>query len=182
MYFIKKLKMKKFTKLMAVSVLVLSCLQTATAQEAKTQKKAAKAEAIKKMIDSANYVFEANYVIPLRGGSKQLTSDYDFKVSKDTITAFLPYYGQAYVAPVSDPNEGGIKFTTANYSYTTKARKNGGWEILIKPKDRNISDWRDVQSLMLTVSANGYASLQVLSSNRDAITFDGTIEKVGVRD
>ena len=144
----------------------------AHAQSSKKEKQAA---SVKKMIDDGNYVFKANIAIPQRGSSRQLTEEYDLKVVKDTVTAYLPYFGRAYLAPAPGTTEGGIKFTSTNFNYSSKQKKNGSWDIYIKPKDNNISDWRDVQQLRLSISTNGYASLQVISSNRDPISFEGEI-------
>jgi hypothetical protein len=80
------------------------------------------------------------------------------------------------VAP-TDPTEGGIKFKTTRFDYKAKTNKKGGWDILIVTKDKNISDMRDVQSLRLSITSTGYASLNVTSTNRDPISFDGYIEE-----
>jgi hypothetical protein len=169
--------MKHLIKSFLVFAFMLGCINLAHGQNTKKERQASKAAAIKKMVDDVNYVFEANTAIPLRGGSRQLTSPYDLKVSKDTIVAWLPYFGRAYVAPVN-PSEGGIKFTWTKFDYKVKQAKNGNWEITIKPKEKNIGDMRDVQRLLLDISSSGYASLQVISSNRDPISFYGDIVKV----
>jgi hypothetical protein len=150
------------------------------AQTTRKERQATKVAAITKMVNDTNYVFKANYANPMRGGQRVLTSDYDFRVTKDTITAFLPYFGVAHMPP-NDPstNEGGIKFTTTKFLYSVKQKKNGTWTISIKPKDNNITDWRDVHSLTLSVSPDGYADLQVDSSNRDAISFSGEVVAAG---
>jgi hypothetical protein len=166
--------MKTFGKLMILSILILSCEQTLTAQNTRKEKQAAKAAAVKKMVDDVNYIFEANLAYPMRGGSRQLTGEYDLRVLKDTVTAYLPYFGRAFVAPI-DPTEGGIKFTWTKFEYSTKQLKNGNWEITIKPKEKNIGRMTDVQQLRLSISSAGYASLQVTSSNRDPISFQGEI-------
>jgi hypothetical protein len=169
--------MKTLIKLF-IAFLVITCsINIADAQISKKEKQAAKAAAVKNMIDNVRYIFEATYVNPQRGPGKQLTYEYDLKVLKDTITAYLPYFGRAYVAP-TDPTEGGIKFTTTNFNYSSKQVKNGNWEIVIKPKTKNIGDMRDVQQLMLTVTSAGYASLNIISTNRDPISFNGYIEEV----
>ena len=169
--------MKMLLKLSFVFMLISACLNTVNAQTTKKEKQAAKAAAVKKMVDEHHFVFVANYVTPMRGASKALTSDYDLKVLKDTVVSFLPYFGQAYLAP-TDPTEGGIKFTWTRFDYTVVTRKNGSWDITIKPKETNITQSRDVQKMILRVSTAGYASLQVLSTNRDAISFDGEIEEI----
>ncbi|WP_295674344.1 DUF4251 domain-containing protein [uncultured Mucilaginibacter sp.] len=138
-------------------------------------KKAARQAAVKNMVDSTRFYFNAEYALPQRGGMKNLTSIYDVKITKDSINAFLPYYGQAYMAPDPGATEGGIKFISTNFSYKVNPGKKGGWEIIIKPKDHDIGSWRDVQQLILHISPDGYASLYVLSTNRDPISFQGNI-------
>jgi Domain of unknown function (DUF4251) len=167
--------MKKLVKLALVPVTMILCCQLTIAQSTRLQKKQAKEQTIKSLVENNNYVFEANYAIPQRGGSRQLTSTYDLTVKKDSIIAFLPYFGQAFQAPSPGETEGGIKFTCTNFSYEQKQAKNGGWNITIKPKDKNITNWRDVQQMILSISPDGYASLNVISSNRDPISFDGEI-------
>ncbi|WP_295798751.1 DUF4251 domain-containing protein [Mucilaginibacter sp.] len=168
--------MKKLTKLAIVSVLILSCFQTVLAQKtSRAAREAAKVAKVKALIDAQNYVFQADYVIPQRGNSKSLTFGYDMVVSKDTLQTYLPYYGQVTLAP-TDASDGGIKLNTTNFSYEAKAGKKGGYEIIIKLKDNFNQGSKDVRYMRLQVSATGYASLQVISNNRDPISFNGTIE------
>jgi len=166
--------MKTLVKYLLACAVIFTSLNGA-AQSARQQRQTAKEGHIKNLVTNIDYVFKANYVSPQRGGSRALTSDYDLAVSKDTINAYLPYFGRAFVAPI-DPTEGGIKFKTTKFDYKAKSNKKGGWDVLITPKDRNISDMRDVQTLRLNISQNGFASLRVISSNRDPISFDGYIE------
>ena len=111
--FIKTPGMKTLVKNLLVCAVIFIGFN-ASAQGSRSQKQAAKAEEVKKLVENVSYVFKANFVNPQRGGGHQLTSDYDLTVSKDTINAFLPYFGRAYTAPV-DPTEGGIKFKTTNF-------------------------------------------------------------------
>lgn len=126
-------------------------------------------ENIRAWVEAQNYVFKADRVLPLTGPSKILTSIYDLVVSKDTIKAWLPYFGRAYRAPM-DPSEGGIKFTSTQFDYQLTKDENGGWEVMIKPEDV-----RDVQQLTLHISKSGYANLHVISTHRQAISFNGKI-------
>lgn len=130
---------------------------------------------IKNLIDSQSYVFKAQSAMPMSGRTRQLTSDYDVKVTKDEVVSYLPYYGRAYTAPI-DPSQGGIQFTSKSFDYTATPRKKGGWDILIKPKD-----YRDVQQFFLSVSQSGYATLQVTSTSRQAISFNGYITAIKTR-
>jgi hypothetical protein len=136
-----------------------------------------KKEAIEKMITAHNYVFKAQTVLPTGAvPNRQLTSDYDLRVSPDTVVSYLPYFGRAYTAPM-DPTKGGIQFTSTKFDYKETQRKKGGWDILIKPHDI-----QDATQLSLNISETGYASLQVISNNRQPISFSGYIvEKKGKR-
>jgi hypothetical protein len=164
--------MKTLFKLFMIVTVTQTILYTAGAQ---TPKQSAKVQAIKNMVNNMNFVFQANYVNPQRGGARSIDYGYDLAISKDTVAVYLPYFGRAYVAPI-DPTEGGIKFKTTHFDYKAKTNKKGGWEIVIIPKDRNITNMRDVQSLRLSIGSTGYASLYVISTNRDPISFDGYIE------
>jgi hypothetical protein len=160
------------TMIAKASLLALSAMaftMTSRAQNAKDNDKAA---ATKQLIEAKQYVFIAQSAMPLSGRVRQLTPDYDLKVKKDTIVSWLPYFGRAYSAPM-DPTQGGIQFTSTSFQYTVTPRKKGGWDISIKPGDA-----RDVQQMQLSVSETGYASLQVISVNRQAISFNGYITAI----
>ena|SRR5438552_4442238 len=134
-------------------------------------KKQDKMTAVKNMVESQQYIFKAQFVFPMTGSQRTLTSDYDLIVSKSTVTSYLPYFGRAYSAPI-DPSQGGIKFNSTKFQYIKEDGKKDGWDITIIPKDAS-----DVQKLYLHISSNGYATLQVTSTNRQAISFDGRIEE-----
>ncbi|GGB00007.1 DUF4251 domain-containing protein [Puia dinghuensis] len=123
----------------------------------------------KALVDSQDYVFKAWQAMPMRGRVRNLTYDYDLKVSKQAIVSYLPYYGEAYVAPI-DPTKNGLEFTSKDYTYTVTPGKKEGWTVMIKPKD-----YPEVQQMILNISSAGYASLQVISTNRQAISFSGAI-------
>ena len=123
------------------------------------------------LIKAQNYVFVAQTASPSRGGLRQLDPGYDLVVKKDSVVAFLPYFGRSYNAP-TDPTQGGIKFTSTDFEYNLKDRKKGGWDIQIKPKDN-----KDVRILQLSVFENGSASLIVTSNSRQNISFNGRIEE-----
>ena len=139
------------------------------AQKVKKNKDAVQEAAIKKLIESKSYTFLAQSVTPLRGRNVSLSYGYDLRVNKDTVVAYLPFFGRAFIAPI-DPMDNGIEFTSTKFTYTSVAKKNG-YLITIKP-----ADTKDVRQLFLDVSSNGYASLRIINLSRDAITFEGYIQ------
>jgi len=123
----------------------------------------------KALVESQNYVFKAQTAMPLSGRVRHLTADYDLKISKDVVVSYLPYYGRAYVAPM-DPTKNGLDFSSKDFKYTATPGKKDGWTVTIKP-----TDYKDVQQMTLHISSSGYATLQVMSTNRQAISFNGVI-------
>jgi len=140
------------------------------AQDTKQDKQAAKDAAIKNLVDSQSYDFVVQTVTPLSGRTRQLTSDYDLQVTKSSIVSYLPYFGRAYQAPINS-TQSPLTFTSKDFEYTATPAKKGGWNVLIKPKDN-----REVQQMNLSISASGYGSLQVTSTNRQPISFYGYIK------
>jgi len=123
---------------------------------------------VQKLVNSKHFAFKAQTVMPMTGGSRQLTTDYDVKLSGDSLVSYLPYFGRAY--SVSYGERGGIDFTSIKFDYKIKSRKKGGWDITIKPKDA-----KDIQELNFIISENGRTSLQVTSNNRQPISYYGYI-------
>jgi len=146
-------------------------LVNVNAQDSKADKKAAEAALITKIISEQNFMFTAQSVTPMGGRFRQLTTDYNVKVSKDTVSSDLPYFGRSYSADIGS-SEGGINFTSTDFEYQVSDRKKGGWDITIKPRDV-----KDVQQFNLAVFESGSASLQVNSTNRQPISFNGYVSE-----
>jgi hypothetical protein len=121
------------------------------------------------MVESRHYIFHARTALPQSGPSKVLTTDYYLKVINDSIVCELPFYGRAYSSSYGSTS-GGFHFTSTKFDYTSKPGKKGGWEIVIKPKD--VQDFRQFS---LSLSTSGFGTLQVLSNNRQPISFTGDI-------
>lgn len=159
-----------FNKAFVAAVVSLFSLVTnSNAQDVKSNKKDQKEAEIRNLVQSKQFVFVAQSAAPLGRRTLNLTSIYDLRLSPDTLVAELPYFGRAYVAPI-DPTQGGINFTSTNFAYTINDRKKGGWDITLLPKDA-----QDVRQMFLTVSQDGYATLQVTSNNRQPINFNGYV-------
>lgn len=145
-----------------------------SAQSTKTtraQKTAEKKQAVKNMMDNQNFVFMAQMAMPQGWSTIQLNYNYNVTVSKDSIDCYLPYYGRAYVAPINptDPAETGIRFKSTKFDYNNSNKKSG-WEITLVPHDV-----KETRQMILSVSDLGYANLNVISNNRQPITFNGYI-------
>lgn len=137
-----------------------------------------------KIVEEKNYTFIATSAIPLNGndinnilsrmpgsvggGSINLSgTSYDVRITADSVVAYLPYYGRAYNAPLNR-DDSGFKFLSKDFTYTSKKRKKGGWEVVINTKDT-----KESPRLSLSISENGYGSLIITSNNKQSITYNG---------
>jgi len=125
----------------------------------------------KALVDNKNFVFEVQSASPMRGRTVHLSPGSTLKVSADTVVSDLPYYGRAHSAPMN-PSDAGIKFTSSDFTYDVKDRKKSGWDVTIKVKDGTRT-----HQIYLTISSNGSASVRVVSSDRDSISYNGYIQK-----
>ena len=169
------MKMKNFFTAVKLTLLVLvglsiiqSCSSSKNATSNLTNLSTAE---VQNMVDAHQFKFVAETVSPLRGRFRTLTTRYDVSVSKDSVTSYLPYYGRAYTAPL-DPSQGGIKFTSTDFSYDASHDKSDKWNVLIKP-----GTGQDVQQLNFTIFSTGSATLSVTSNSKEPISFNGHIEK-----
>ncbi len=138
------------------------------AQSTRKEKQEAKENRIKKLIEAENYVFIAQMALPMSGGNRHLTPEYEVEVSKDTINSYLPFFGRAYSASMN-PDDAGIKFISKDFTYNVTTGKKG-WNISIRP-----NDVRGVELFTFFISEDGYASLQVTQTERQVISFNGYI-------
>jgi hypothetical protein len=159
-------KVITYSRLFWLAIIAFACMPlTSLAQQVKKDKKAE----IKNIIEARNFVFKAQTALPTAGSARQLTSDFDLRVSKDTIFSDLPYFGRAYTPPLN-PSEGPLRFISTDFQYMVSNKKKGGWDITITPKDL-----QDPRQLTLSVFENGSASVMVTSFNRQPISFNGYI-------
>jgi hypothetical protein len=154
-----------FLLALLTATLLSSCGTTQT-----TAEKEQKALRIREMVASSHFTFNAEYAHPMNFRPIYLTSPYSLSVTKDTVQAFLPYYGRAYVAPM-DPTKGGIEFSTTDFNYDfVKGKRSGNWQVTIKASgtDRHYT-------LYLDIWENGSARLTVNDPNRQSLSFEGAL-------
>ena len=126
----------KFQKILLFTFFVLALMIGVRAQD--------KESATRSIVESGQFVFHAQTALPMSGSSRQLTSEYDVKVSKDAVVSYLPFFGRAYSLPYGS-SEGGFNFTSRKFDYSISDRKKGGWQINIRPRD--VADFRHSRNL-----------------------------------
>ena len=149
---------------------VLGVLFLCSLQLAAPAQKTGNGNSVQGSLDARSWTMVAQSITPMRGGLRQLTSYYDLRVSNDSAISNLPYFGRAYIAPMN-PAEGGLNFSSLLSGYQIKTGKKGRRDISFSTKSSD-----DTQRMQLTVYNDGTASLQVISNNRDPVTFSGFIK------
>jgi hypothetical protein len=161
--------MKRIYLLRLIQPLCIHISATASAQSTKEDKKKAKQEQLKAQIDARQFTFNAQSATSTGGRTRQLTGSNTLVIHGDSLDAYLPYFGRAYSATPGDTN-GGINFSSTSFSYDAQDAKNGGWIIVIKPENE-----KSASNMQLSISEDGYATLQVTSNNRQMISFYGQV-------
>ena len=127
---------------------------------------------LQNIIQNQRFIFTAESVTPMRGTIKILTTPYDVTVKKDTLISYLPYFGRAYQAPISQTDVG-VKFTSTKYEYSVLPGKKNSWEVKIVPRDNT-----DIRQMNFNIFNDGSATLDILSNFRDAISYRGRIAAI----
>lgn len=170
--------MKRKFKYSLVSIVTLTfvvfSLTNALAQEKskkqlKEEAKLEKQKQVQLLVDSKEFVFVANRVIPQGGRTINLTTNYTLELHPDFIKCDLPFYGRAY-SGVGYGGDGGMQFEGKPTDYTVEKNKKA---YIIKV---NVRGERDSYSMMLSVYFEGSAYLTINSNNRSGISYDGDIE------
>jgi hypothetical protein len=154
---------------------VVFSLTNALAQEKskkqlKEEKKLEKQKQTSLLVDSKEFVFIAETVMPQGGRTRTLTTnDYTVEFHPDLIKSDLPFFGRAY-SGVGYGGDGGMQFEGKPKEFTIEKTKKA-YEIKAEVKGDN-----DTYSLSLSVYFDGNANLSINSNNRSHISYNGVIE------
>ena len=130
-----------------------------------------KTDEIWQMIENRQFQFSARSVTPMSGGTINLTSEYDLMVDSSNVEAWLPYYGRAYQTDYGS-TEGGIKFKEkAKVLDIQKNEKKKTYDIRIE-----VDTDKDSYKIFIQAGASGYASMNIISTRRQSVSYYGTIE------
>ncbi len=138
-------------------------------KEIREEKKAQQIENTKSIVESGTFVFKATNANPMGGSTVNLTTEYDVKITQDSIYSYLPYYGRAYNASyggTDSPMVFNSKFESISSEETKK-----GYRVKVVTKNGN-----DRLEFNFHISETGSISLNVTSINRQSISYFGNLE------
>jgi len=162
-----------FFGLLILTVVIVNAQETEkkSKKELKAEKKAQEIEEIKAIVESKTFVFKATNANPMKGRTINLTSEYDVKITGDSIFSYLPYYGVAYSASYGGTDSPMI-FNKVFETCDMEKTKNG---YRVKVSTKNGSDRLEFN---FNISETGTTTLMVSSINRQSISYYGNLEKI----
>ncbi len=154
-------------------------------QKAKEEKRQAKKAIgdeqyanMKKLIESKNFVFEANRVLPAGGGSITMaTNPNKILVNQDEVDIDMPYFGVVRSGGGYSDTPG-ITFQGVPDSYEVSYVENKR-QIVVRIKFKGGSESHNAK---LTIGKEGQTTVLIISSGRNNISYNGlttTIEQKG---
>lgn len=149
---------------MAGVALFASCGTTASAQ--RSEKASELAAKVKDALTEQNFKIEVNFMTPLKGMARSVTTDHYLQVNGETLFSYLPYAGDAFNIPYGGGQ--GLNFTESIDSYKLTQRKSDEFVVEIGVKNSE-----DTYVFTITVFDNGRASIDVRGRQRDPISFNG---------
>ena len=154
--------------LMAAAVLMCTSCGASRNSGRKTADEARVERLIQERLDARSFRVDVDRMLPIRGGSQVLTSPYSITVDGSRLLSHLPYMGVAYNVPYGGGKVLGFEADIASYR-----------EEAAGPDSRKIilttDNGEDLLTYTLTVFTNGKATVDVMSRNREPISFLGSL-------
>lgn len=155
-----------------ITLMFLACMPIIGHAQQPTDKQSRKActeQAVAQALDARNYRIRVDYMNPLKGRSRPLTTSYSLTVRNDSLFSYLPYAGEAYNVPYGGGKA--LNFDAPISTYEMKEGKRGRKEIKITTTNEE-----DTYTYSLTVFSDGSTHIHVLPNRRQAISFNGQME------
>ena len=142
--------------------------QEKTKKQLKQESQLKKQKEIEVLINSKNFVFDAEKVYPQ--GTRMINLDYNtytLKFNSENVVCDLPFFGRAF--NVGYGSDGGIKFEGKPQNIRIEQK---GKKYLIRT---TVNGTNDVYDLLFTIFYDGGTSVNINSNNRASISYDGRI-------
>ena len=165
--------MKRIILVSILNVFFFSGVLAQTPQsrsERRAERQENRIQEVQTMLENKSFVFSPTHAMPLGGGSIHLSHTFEAEIRGDSIFSYLPFFGVAYRAEYGGRD---IPFSFSlpleKYNMT---KDDKGYQINLEVKNK-----MDYISYMFHISELGYATLSITSTNRQAISFYGRVEK-----
>jgi len=160
-------KMKVLVTLLAmVSLLMASC---GTGNSiAKAERQAQVAQQVQTALENRHYTIAIDWMKPLGGMPRHVSSTYELKINDDQVDSYLPYVGEAYRVPYGGGKGLNFKGTVEHYQMVQTTSNRFVIEF-------DVNNDEDIYHYRIDMFTNGKAVIDVIARDRDAISFDGEL-------
>ena len=155
-------------KLLSIMLLVvaLATLEGCATAEERAARAAEQAARVKVALTEKRYKIMVERMYSMRGGSKNVSSNYSVEVRNDSLFSYLPYFGRAFQVPYGGGK--GLNFTERIGSYRESQGKHGQRHIEI-----DVRNDEDTYLYTIDVYDNGNSDIEVQPRQRERISYSG---------
>ena len=157
---------KKFLLMMTVLVAVLLQACGTTDGLTNAERQAAITRQVQEGLDTRHYTIAVDWMKPLGGMARHVTSNYELKVNGDEVDSYLPYVGEAYRLPYGGGKGLNFKGKIEDYTITYLTSNRSHIEF-------RVTNDEDTYYFRIDVFNNGKSIINIIAQERDAISFDG---------
>ena len=155
--------------ILAITISAFAQQEQLSRKERRELKQEQKREEINNLLENRTFIFVPTHAMPLGGGNIYLNHSFDAEVKGDTLISYLPFYGVAYRVEYGARNSA-FDFTQPIQEFNLE-KDNNGYRINFDVKNK-----MDYLTYNFQISELGFATLNITSTNRQAISFYGRIE------
>ena len=156
--------MKRFIIIVSALLAAVGCGTLGQTPE----ERQADAMQVRQRLDSRAYVIDINYMIPLRGSARALTSPYSITIDGSVIYSHLPYTGVVYNVPYGGGKV--LNFKDDIDEYADNGYQNDRRTIVLATNNDE-----DLLIYSISKSEDGRADVHVRCKNRESISFRGIL-------
>lgn len=132
----------------------------------KAEREAQVTRQVQEGLDTRHYTIAVDWMKPLGGMPRHVTSNYELKVNGDEVDSYLPYVGEAYRVPYGGGKGLNFKGNIEKYSITYPTSNRSHIEFTVNNEE-------DTYFFRIDVFNNGKAYIDIIARDKDAISFDG---------
>lgn len=167
--------MKNSILFLLISILCSTAVLSQSKKELKAEEAIKEYEAMKTLIESQNFEFEANWATSQQGRRINLGSNSNFlRIKNDSAEIYLPYFGTLTSGAAAKTNDGSIEFAGIidNYEMTLDDKKQ---QISVQ---FNATTKNDRFQFRMTIYKGGNTLVNLNSNYRSVIKYDGKTRKI----
>ena len=155
-----------------IEMLALLMIVGCATQKERAEQRAKMQLAIAMAVTSRQLRIDISQMSTLRYGSKTVSSDFFLELRGDTLRSYLPYWGQAYQAPMGSTSIGlNVEAPILRYSQTRPKPTKTLLELDVRTLE-------DTYHYFIDLYDTGEAYIHVRSLSHDPISFDGNFAPI----